>query len=381
MNDVTITPIAGELDRANVGATSTAEDAIVTVADRWYLPPACCQLISTASHVDAGSEAQLFLILCDVSDEDVKNARCFFEKRELTVEIILANFVDKMPAPLQTRFPTAAYLRLYLDWIFNRRWRRILYLDADTRVCAPLSPLLQANLRGQPIGAVHDFIYYVTGNIHRRRRDLGLASGAPYFQSGMLVFDWQKMHACEGLAAARRFLVERPDACYEAPDQDALNGTFENRWAPLDPRWNLGHLYLMFGGKLQPNIMHFTSTKPWSRERPRAWRRAAQWYQRELADSAWPDFVEPQSLWDIARVEFGGGLNLYSPRLRETIERKLPILRKLLGWNPWPDRFGYMPWVPRRTQDVEDMMAALIKAVETSTPLQPPESALANGHW
>ena len=367
--------------KPNVNPANGAENAIVTVTDHDYLPAACCLLVSAASHLDADSKTQLFLVLCDVRERDIREARCFFDTRGLSVEIIVVDFVDKMLAPLQTRFPRAAYLRLYLDWIFDRQWSRVLYLDADMRVCAPLAPLLRTELWGKPIGAVHDFIYYVTGNIHRRRRDLGLAADAPYFQSGMILFDWKKIHDREELAASRRFLAEHPDGCHEAPDQDALNGTFENRWRPIDPRWNLGHLYLMFGGNLQPKIMHFTATKPWSRGRPRAWRCAAQWYQQELANSAWSDFVEQQSLGDIARAEFSSALHLYGPRLREVIERKLPLLRELLGWKPWPDSSGYMPWVPRRKQDVDDMAVALIRAVETGKSLRPPESALANGHW
>ena len=186
-----------------------AENAIVTVADRRYLPPACCQLVSAAGHLTTADRAKLFLVLCDVSDEDVANARGFFDKRGMSVEVIVPDFVDRMMTPLKTRWPRAAYLRLYFDWLFDRRWKRLLYLDADTRVCAPLAPLLAADLREQPIGAVHDFIYYVTGNIHRRRRDLGLASDAPYFQSGVMLFDWHRVLDCDGLGAARRFLSER----------------------------------------------------------------------------------------------------------------------------------------------------------------------------
>jgi lipopolysaccharide biosynthesis glycosyltransferase len=349
--------------------------AIATVADQRFLPAACCQLASTASHLESDRSAKLFLVLCDVTDEDVFKARRFFATRGMSVEIVVPDFTDKMLTPLKTRWPRAAYLRLYFDWIFDRRWKRVVYLDADTRVCAPLAPLLTADLRGQPIGAVHDFIYYVTGNIHRRRRDLFLADNAPYFQSGVMVFDWHKMLTCEGLAATRRFLREHPEACYEAPDQDALNATFENRWTPLDPRWNMHEFYLMFGGGLQANIMHFTSNKPWSRTRPRAWREAAAWYRRELADS-WPEFVEPQSAWGAMYADLKLALTLYRPRVHDALAKILPFLARS------PNKFAHKPWVPRQTRDVEDMTRALIMEAEgRCPPLRPPEAILANGHW
>jgi lipopolysaccharide biosynthesis glycosyltransferase len=192
-----------------------------------------------------------------------------------------------------------------------------------------------------------------------------------------MVFDWQKMLASDGLASTRRFLAEHPEACYEAPDQDALNATFEDRWTPLDPRWNLHELYLMFGKRLQPRIMHFTSTKPWSRNRNRAWRAAAAWYQSELADSPWPDFVEPQSRLDAVRADFGFFRKRYSPHLREALAKMLPpsLFRRL------PHR-QHMPWVPRRSQDVEEMAAALIMEAEgRCPPLRPPEAVLTHAPW
>ena len=245
--------------------------AIVTVSDARYLPAACCQLASTAEYLSPSDNARLFLVVCDVTEEEVAEAQRFFAARDMTVAVIVPDFVDEI-TPLAARWPRAAYLRLYFDRIFDERWRRLVYLDADTRVCAPLSPLLNADLRGRPIGAVHDFVLYVTGNIHRRRRDLFLADDAPYFQSGVMVFDWAQTLRCDGLAQTRRFLVEHPEACYEAPDQDALNAIFKDRWTPLDPRWNLHETYLMFGRRLQPKLRHFTSNKPWAGNRPRAWR-------------------------------------------------------------------------------------------------------------
>jgi lipopolysaccharide biosynthesis glycosyltransferase len=356
-----------------------ADIAIVTVADSNYVPAACCQLFSTAQHLTCDDAVQLFMVVCDISEEDISNIDRFFKARGISVEIIVPDFVDKMLTPLKTRWPRAAYLRLYFDHIFDDRWKRIVYFDADTRVCAALRPLLNADLRGQPIGAVHDFIYYVTGHIDRRRRDLFLANDAPYFQSGVMVFDWQKILASQGLATTRRFLTEHPEACYEAPDQDALNATFENQWAPLDPRWNLHELYLMFGGSLSPKIMHFTSVKPWSRKRPPAWREAATWYGRQLADSAWPAFVESQNLWQAARAQLGFVRRRYTPHLQEALAKYLPSLLHWLRWERVPSQ---MPWVPRRAKDVEDMALALIKEAEGDCPLlRPPEAVLANGHW
>lgn len=361
---------------------SEAKVAVATVADARYLPAACCQLVSTASHLPSDVCIRLFLVLCDVTDEDVSDAKKFFDRRNLSVEIVVPDFIDQMIEPLETRWPRAAYLRLYFDWIFDQRWTRLLYLDADTRVCAPLEPLLGADLRGHPIGAVHDFIYYVTGNIHRRRRDLKLGDDRPYFQSGVMLFDWRMMLQGDGLGHARRFLQDNAKACYEAPDQDALNGTFKDKWAPLDPRWNLHETYLMFGGRYPPNIMHFTSTKPWSRRRTRAWSEAAAWYRRELVNSPWPDFVERRGIRDAARSELNFMARVYRPRVRAAVAERLPRLGELAGKGMDSYASGFMPWVPRRRRDVDEMVDALIdEAAGKRPPLRPPEAVLTHGHW
>ena len=134
----------------------------------------------------------------------------------MAVEIIVPKFIGKMLTPLETRWPRAAYLRLYFDWIFDERWKRIVYLDADTKVCAPLWPLLKADLRQQLVVAVHDFIYYITGNIHRRRRDLFLADDAPYLQSGVMVFDSAKSARCERPCPRARVSDLTPGILFEA---------------------------------------------------------------------------------------------------------------------------------------------------------------------
>lgn len=356
---------------------TTPSTAIVTTTDRSYLPPACCQLASVVEHLPNEDAASLNLIACDVSQADIDEARRFFDDRSMAVRIMIPDFVDERVKPINEKWPRAAYLRLYFDMIFDDSVDRIVYFDADTRVLAQLQPLLDVDLDEMPIGAVHDFIYYVTGNIRRRRRDLFLKDDAPYLQSGVMVFDWKATLAEGGLERARRFLLDHPERCQEAPDQDALNAAFEGRWKPLDPRWNLHELYLMFGGKHRPYIEHYTSTKPWSRRRPAAWQDAAAWYAHELADTAWSDFVDPQSVLDSAKAQIGFLKFRYAPKVRDGLARYAPVLLDIIGVERVRDESMELPWAPRNGKDVEDMTAALIEEAERHRgPIRPPESVL-----
>jgi lipopolysaccharide biosynthesis glycosyltransferase len=357
--------------------SSVPNIAIVASCDRGYLPAACCLLKSVQDHLPSDATAQLFLVICDVSADDIREAERFFSKREMSVRIVVPDFVDRLIKPVQSRWPRAAYLRLYFDLLFDKTFDRVVYLDSDMRVRAPLAPLLEAELRGQPVGAVHDFIYYLSGNIRRCRRKLFLSDGSGYLQSGVMVFDWPKILAGDYLARARKFLSDYPDNCKEAPDQDALNAVLEGAWTPLDPRWNLHELYLTYRGHLTPYIEHYTSTKPWSKKRPRTWRHAAEWYRRELRDTAWAGFVEPQTLLDRFRTWLAYfGLH-YSPKLRDAVADFAPFVLDWAGKPRQRDDNDILPWIPRRRADVERMADALVKeARRECPPLVRPESIL-----
>jgi len=350
---------------------------IATTTDRGYLPAACCQLKSAWEHLDDKETVEFCLAVCDVDAAAVAEARRYFESRGVNARIIECDDIAKQIRPINARWPRAAYLRLHFDQIFDDSVKRLIYFDADTRVCSPLAPLLAAELHGAPIGAVHDFIYYVTGNIHRRRRELFLAEDSPYLQSGVMVFDWPATLANGGFGRARQFLIDHPDRCQEAPDQDALNVAFEGQWTPLDPRWNLHEFYLMFGGTLQPYIEHYTSTKPWSRRRPPAWRKAAEWYRRELADTKWSGFVEHQSQADIVKAHLSFVRFRYAGRLRDGLARHTPLVLDLLGKPRNRSDEEELPWAPRNKADVETMAQALIREASRQCPrLIPPEAVL-----
>jgi lipopolysaccharide biosynthesis glycosyltransferase len=350
--------------------------AIVAATDLRYLPAACCQLLSTAQHLPSVDAAELFLICCDVGPDEVNEAERFFSTRHVRATVRVPQDVADRIEPIGNRWPRAAYLRLYFDSIFGPEYDRLVYFDSDTRVRAPLGPLLDVDLHGKPVGAVHDFVCYVTGNIRRLRRDLFLAPDAPYLQSGVMVFDWPATLADGALARARRFLQDYPDRCQAFPDQDALNAAYEGKWTPLDPRWNLHETYLLFGGRHMPYIEHYTSTKPWSRRRPKAWREAADWYKRGLADTRWADFVEPQTTLDRVRERLRFAKFCYRPRIRDKLASNAPFVLDILGKSRIRND-DELPWAPRSREHVETMTDALILEAERRTPpIVPPESVL-----
>lgn len=350
--------------------------AITTATDSGYLPAACCQLKSVSDNLEPGA-ADLFLVCCDVSQAEYEAAGAFFSSKGVDVRIVNADAIAARIKPVASRWPRAAYLRLYFDDLFDRSYDRLVYFDADTRLRAPVGPLLESDLHGRPAGAVHDFIYYVTGNIRRRRRELRLRIDAPYLQSGVMLFDWPAMLDQGLLGRARDFLRDFPEACHEAPDQDALNNALEELWTPLDPRWNLHETYLNFGGRLVPYLEHYTSTKPWSRKRPERWQDAAEWYRAQLKGTIWSGFIPPQTAKDRWQARTGFLKFRYGPKLRNALSRHAPFALDWIKVARERTDFEELPWSPRSRRDVEDMAAALVDEAAGRRPhIRPPESVL-----
>jgi lipopolysaccharide biosynthesis glycosyltransferase len=275
-------------------------NAIVTATDSKYLPAACCALQSCVGDGRADARANLFLLACDVTVDDTKKADSFLRSRGVAAEIIVVAADRFHPFRIDGYVSASTYSRLLLPEFFDDQWDRLLYVDADARVMAPLQTLLDANLGGRPLGAVHDYLQYLIYGVGSSRTRLGLRSDAPYFNAGVMCFDWRATIASGLLQKAKAFAVESPHLC-KSHDQDALNKAFEGAWAPLDPRWNFMTvavpqkvLRLDYPARFRPYIAHFAGpVKPWTAGFPARYEVHRAWYRDQLHDSPWPNFVAP----------------------------------------------------------------------------------------
>ena len=272
--------------------------AIVTATDSKYLPAACCALLSCVGDGEAEAHANLFLLACDVNVEDTKKAESFLRSRGVAAEIIAIAADRFSPFRIDGYVSASTYARLLLPEFFDNNWDRLLYVDADARVMVPLQPLLEADLRGRPVGAIHDYLQYLIYGIEGSRKRLGLRSDASYFNAGIICFDWRATIASGLLEKAKAFAVENPHLC-NSHDQDALNKAFEGAWTPIDPRWNFmtvavpdDVLRLVYPARFRPYIAHFAGpVKPWKAGFPARYEDHRAWYRNLLCDSPWPDFA------------------------------------------------------------------------------------------
>jgi lipopolysaccharide biosynthesis glycosyltransferase len=161
-------------------------------------------------------------------------------------------------------FPPVVYARLLLDRLLPPEVERVLYLDSDLYVRAPVEDLIATDLGGKSLAAAPEpgRHHLVAGDDMRTRKGpFDIAD--PYFNSGVLVID----RAAWGRADLPGFLAElqrdnRISQLYH--DQDVLNLRFRGDWLMLDPRWNFTKPHPA-ARAFDPWIVHYTTgMKPWN---------------------------------------------------------------------------------------------------------------------
>jgi len=346
-------------------------NAIVTAVDANYLPAACCTLLSCAEEGDARDLAKLFLLACDVPTGDVEKARAFFAKHGLSAEIIRIEAERFRPFKVDSYISAATYARLLLPKFFDGRWKRLLYLDADARVMTRLQPLLDANLQGMPVGAVHDYLRYAIYGLEETRTRLSMRTDAPYFNAGVLCFDWRNAIASGLLSRALVFAAENRHLC-KSHDQDALNKALEGAWTALDPRWNFMTVAvpddvfrLYYPARFRPYIAHFAGLlKPWTTNFPKRFEQHGAWYRAVLRDSPWPQFAEPRGTspasWSFDKKRLKRWLLAQPQNWRAMFERITAMKRAAISHGQAAIRPNSCPTGHPRQDDANPELEALL---------------------
>jgi lipopolysaccharide biosynthesis glycosyltransferase len=180
---------------------------------------------------------------------------------DLTNNPAVARFLEGLS--FHKKLTNLVYTRLMLDELLPAEVERIIYLDCDMLVRAPIEQLAEADLEGKALAAVMDPHRHraMLGRDFLRNADL-FDYRQPYFNAGMLVIDRAAFGAAD-LPARTRAYHEQGVLGRVQYDQAILNLVFAGNWLELDFRWNLinpspAHEVL------EPHIVHYTGPrKPW----------------------------------------------------------------------------------------------------------------------
>ncbi|MEO5805555.1 glycosyltransferase family 8 protein [Devosia sp.] len=165
--------------------------------------------------------------------------------------------------PVNKRLTNIVYARLVIDRLLPADVARVLYLDCDMMVRAPIEELYDLDLQGFPIAAVRDVAgaIIVGGRDLRANRDI-FDIADPYFNAGMLLIDVAGWRAADIIGKMEGYLKSGVMARIYY-DQDLLNLVFKNNWLRLPFRWNLMDARAVHEA-LDPALLHYTGgSRPW----------------------------------------------------------------------------------------------------------------------
>ena len=268
-------------------------NAIVVCCTADWLPLAAVTLLSCAQN-GAGMVADYFIVCLDVAHEHRQQLNAFNQLNDIHITLVEAK--AEHLASLETgRFSSAALLRFHLDHLISNHYLKLLYLDCDILAQAPVRSIFDENLNSKALAAVEDY-QSLPGPLrvfNDHPRAIGLLQSARYFNSGVMLFDWQ-LTLQQGLLAHCRAMISELAAkgtVLSYPDQDVLNLVCQGRWQPLPLRYNVMSFFVDYFS-VQPVFRHYSNQyKPWNETWHPGLAPARQAYARLFKSSPWPDFM------------------------------------------------------------------------------------------
>ena len=166
--------------------------------------------------------------------------------------------------PYHKRLTDIVYARFVLESFLPADIERIIYLDCDMMVMAPIEGLWEADLGGKPAAAVPE----PWGKLIGSGRDIAeksdlLDPADPYFNAGLLVLDLERWREADVFGKLQT-LISDGSVDRLSYSQNVINLILKNNWQPLDTLWNVidphrAHV------SLNPYNLHYTGdTRPWT---------------------------------------------------------------------------------------------------------------------
>lgn len=246
---------------------------IMISINRAYIQYACVMLMSLKQH-HKGILLSVYILHNDLSEED-------FEQMDA---VIGSDGIELIPVliPKGTtkefqigEWEEVCAFRLLVVELFAGTLDRILHLDVDILITGDISEFYNTPFEGNYLVACEDFI---PDEVRRRKaKEIGRDENVPVFNSGVLLFNIEKLSK-DGFCYAfyADIMTKYPAIRIEYPDQDMLNLLFCDKTKYMDPiKYNYMPYYYEVQDRehyyntpdeLEQNccIIHMArATKPW----------------------------------------------------------------------------------------------------------------------
>ena len=209
---------------------------VMYAADDGYVEIAGISMESLLAQNESMENITIFFVEDNISDQSKQKLIKTVGKYGRDLIFIAKPDIRKMcDTQLTTlRWSDSAYSRLYLDILFENYpdVHKLLYLDCDTLVTAPLDDLWNENIDDYLGAAVLECM----SDMHKRI--IGRTSKDNYINTGMLLFNVNRWKN-EGISKVCTDFIKRHNGKTEYVDQGVINGTVCDRLKIVNPRYNL----------------------------------------------------------------------------------------------------------------------------------------------
>lgn len=267
--------------------SSPAEFHVAFGSDSRYIPAVAASIHSILAH-NRNLPILFHVVTSTLSPADLSHLASFADQYAFPLQLhfIPAQRLASLPKPGTPRFSGAIYHRLLVPEILAGVARRVLYLDADIICLGGIAPIADVPMEGKIVAAVPD----VPRSQATNKRNIGLVTDEPYFNSGVLYVDVDNWNLAQVTQEVVHALLSS-DGRFSYPDQDALNTVLAGKVSYLDHRWNtlLGYMER----DADTIFLHYLNDKPWQmwsksfRDPP---------FAASILHTPWPDWEDRSPL-------------------------------------------------------------------------------------
>lgn len=256
---------------------------IVCATDRFYLEMTGV-LIASITSQSHQRPVSIFLICSGLRATDKSRLlRCVNGTARLQfidIDDQKAQILSNLP--VKRHLTVTAYARLLIPDMLPELDGRILYMDCDVVVNAPLDELFLVDLAGKVVGAAQN--QATSERLEELNKSLNRPFSAPYFNSGVLLIDlveWRRQEiGRRAIASAVTWSNDRGDH-----DQAVLNLVLDDKWQEIHPKWNSNPMRVSPVEAARMPVQHFWGKrKPFFTDYPKAYR---QTYDRYRVITPW----------------------------------------------------------------------------------------------
>lgn len=242
---------------------------LVTLNDN-YIKPLFIMLESLFDHEKETMD--IYLLYSDVSEKNRKRLKRYIESKKSRFIPIFVEADVFRDAPVFRYFTKEMYYRLLCSRLLPETEERVLYLDPDILIRGSIAPFYNSDFLGKQIIGIED--YAIKHMLFKQKEAIGFTKEDTYVNSGVILFNLEKMRKCFSLEDFIGLLEQYKDVI-SYPDQDLINLYFKEDMTIGERIYNFNTGYGSIGGMIkyalglkkepvEPVIVHYMGkSKPW----------------------------------------------------------------------------------------------------------------------